>query len=105
MINDLKSLQIVQRMFEEDNGRNATNFTELLPYLGQWFKTNYHVITYSAESNRWFASVDASSGSQGYYLFADDKLYFNELRPATTNDFFVATLKIDSNFVSQLRSR
>lgn len=95
LLADFKTLQLAQKMHQEDTGRVAASQDELLPYLGGVVRTNYFTIVYTPGTNGWSASASKTPSLPGNYLMtADGKVYFDERHTATTNDLCIATLKL-----------
>lgn len=96
LVADLRMLHLAQRMFHDDNQRNAAELNELLPYLGGSMRTNYYTLSYSTNAGQWAVSVDRTSYLPGYYLFCmDGKVHFDESRAATTNDLCLTQVKTE----------
>jgi len=94
LISDLTEFHLAQHMFVADHNRYATNVVELEPYLGGKIPTRSGILNYSVELNQWSVSVDKTSNLPGYYLLTNDKVYFDEFRPATTNDLCLREVKV-----------
>lgn len=93
LISDLTMFHLAQHMFVADHHRYATNAVELEPYLGGKIPARSGILNYSVEMNRWSVSVDKTSNLPGHYLLTNDKVYFDELHPATTNDVCLMEMK------------
>ena len=84
-INDLRTLEIAQRLHESETGTNATTLEELEEDFPA--KRNRFGITLISEGTNWSARVPQQDKLAGHYLLTSaGRLYFNTTRPATTND-------------------
>jgi hypothetical protein len=93
LIADLTMFHLAQYMFVSDHNRYATNVVELAPYLGGKVPSRGGNLNYAIENNRWSVAVQKNSQLPGYYLLIDDKIYFDESHPATTNDLCLREVK------------
>lgn len=83
---DLKMFQSAQGSFQNAFQRPGADLAELAPYA-EWVQRRSYPLYYRNEDGRWSLAVGKIRRLPGYYLLTmDGKVFFDEFRPATTND-------------------
>ncbi len=94
LVADLKMFYLAQYMFENDYRRFAKDVMELQSYLGGQMPNRHGTLQYSIKMNQWSVSVNKAGQLPGYYQLVNNRIYFDESRPATTNDLCLKEIEL-----------